>query len=151
MHLLRRITILSVLIYFKVGLAQENTLKILDENGIITSDFNGKLFYMFKIESENPDFKWDSYKFIIPNQKNFDEYYSVDDMKKEINIDSINTTTLKNLAKEMTNWEIHNFLSKKREVYLISKSKNKMNSKKYYSYPLIYQGTQKDIEVLNLH
>ena len=156
MELLRSVIILSILLSFKICAAQEDTLKILDENAIITSDINGKLYYLFKIESKNSDFQWDSYKFIIPNQKGFDEYYSVHEMKEKIYIDSRNTTAVKDLSKEMTNWEIHNFLSKKRKIYLITKqktkrSRNKMNSIIYYSYPLNYQGTQKNIEVLNLH
>ena len=155
MELLRRVIILSILLSFKICAAQEDTLKILDENAIITSDINGKLYYLFKVESKNPDFQWDSYKFLIPNQKGFDEYYSLHEMKEEIYIDSINSIAIKDLTKEMTNWEIHNFLSKKRKIYLINKktkrSNNKVNSTIYYSYPLFYQGTQKNIEVLNLH
>tara|TARA_R100000789_G_C2944219_1_gene133032 strand:+ start:131 stop:601 length:471 start_codon:yes stop_codon:yes gene_type:complete len=156
MELLRSIIKLIILLSFKICVAQEDTLRILDDNAIITSDINGKLYYLFKIKSKNPDFQWDSYKFIIPNQKGFDEYYSVHEMQEEVDIDSINSKAIKDLSKEMTNWEIHNFLSKKRKIYLINNKKpnrvnNKLNSKIYYSYPLIYQGTQKNIEVLNLH
>lgn len=32
-------------------------------------------------------------------------------MKEEIYIDSLNSVAIKDLSKEMTNWEIHNFLS----------------------------------------
>ena len=153
MKTFKKLIILLTILSVNVFVGQNDTLRILDKNAIISSDENGKLYYIFKIKDDNPNFEWDSFKFIIPNQKNFEEYYSLKEMQQEIDVDSIKSKNISELSKQMTNWEIHNYLSNKKKIYLIHKMKNslsKNNYTVYYSYPLIYKGTQKNLEVLNM-
>jgi len=134
--------------------AQNDTLRIFDKKARIVSDEDGKLFYYLSIKSENPDFEFDTYKFIIPNQIGFDEYENVNKLKRKVSIDSLEISEPKELSK-ISNCELHNNLSKKSMIYLIYETelKNYSNGKKYmenFIYPIIYQGTEKNIQILDM-
>jgi len=155
MKILNCFILIIITTTFNSLFAQNDTLRIFDQKAKIISDEDGKLFYYLSIKSENPDFEYDTYKFIIPNQIGFDEYENVNKIKRKVRIDSMDISEPKELSK-MSNCELHNNLSKKSKIYLVDEKefKNYSNGEKYmenFIYPLIYQGTEKNIQILDMH
>ena len=49
---------------------------------------------MIRVESEDVQFDPDSYKFIVPNWTGFEQFQNLDRMEEDIDIDSIDHTTM---------------------------------------------------------
>ncbi len=122
---------------------------------LLTNKIKG-VGYGFAINSEDKRFMTDYYMFNLKKVKgfskknNFDfEYYTLDEIRKEISIDTIKYKTIKEFTENKTPWKIHNELSLKRKIYLIEKRKIKSNKPyfeyKYYVVPSIYEGTRKNV------
>ena len=142
-------------IYINV-FSQDNTTTLY----LLTNKIKG-VGYGFAINSEDKRFMTDYYMFNLKEVKgfskenNFDfEYYTLDEIRKEILIDTIKYKTIKEFTRNKTPWEIHNELSLKRKIYFIEKRKIKSNKPyfeyKYYVIPAIYKGTMKNIVPTNL-
>jgi len=137
-------------IYINV-FSQDNTTTLY----LLTNKIKG-VGYGFAINSEDKRFMTDYYMFNLKEVKgfskenNFDfEYYTLDEIRKEILIDTIKYKTIKEFTRNKTPWEIHNELSLKRKIYFIEKRKIKSNKPyfeyKYYVIPAIYEGTRKNV------
>ena len=138
-----RYTIILIIFFKSLVYSQqkEKILYLKDNNPIINADENGCLHYLISIKSLNKDFNSDAYKFIIPNRVNFDKFKNLKDLENNIHLDSIhNIVNLKNLEKDEP-CEIHNKLSIQKKIYLVYKTNNK-----YVYIPIVYKGTQKNIE-----
>lgn len=148
---MKHLLTLLAFLYIQVSISQGKVSQfyLLDENPIINSDEVGTLHYIISIKSKDSTFKYDSYKFIIPNKIGFDKYDNLNNMEKSIVIDNLEYTNICNL-KDFTPCELHNLLSSKKNINLIYKKKS-YQSVNYVKVPLIYNGTQKDIEMLKLN
>ncbi len=143
-------------IYINVFSQDNNTIYLLLNNPRFTFNCEQSLGYGFAIKSKDKQFLTDYYKFNIYNIKGFSnskkydyEYYTLDEIRKEISIDTIKYETIKEFTENKNPWEIHNELSLKRKIYFIEKRKIKSNKPyfeyKYYVVPAIYEGTRKNV------
>ena len=125
----------------------EEPFYVVNENNITTE---------FGIKSEDKRFNLDFYRFQVSNFQGLDEkgknvYHSLSELKEEVNLDSINSMTIEDLRKNHKWWEIHNFLSLKKDIYVVEKSKGKWQQEKnsfsylYFSIPVEYLGTTKNM------
>jgi hypothetical protein len=116
---------------------------IYDESPTIYTKYNGEPHYYISIKSKNPLFNLDSYKFIIKSKQiGFDKYEGAESYKKEINIDTIKVNNLDSF-KSIKPWQIHEFLSQNKNIKIIMKKGGST-----FSLPLLYKGTEKDINLL---
>ena len=143
LHLLLFLSI-SLVSYSQVE--KEDTLIILDENGFVNSDEKGQLYYLISMKSRDTLFDRDGYNFILNNRRGFEEYASLNEMGEKVSLVTQNYLKITDLA-QFSNCELHNFLSLKKEIYVILK--NKKNST-YWKYPVLYTGTQKNVEMLKM-
>ncbi len=109
------------------------------------------LGYDFAISSQDKRFLMNYYKFDIYNIKGFStntkydyDYYTLDEIQKEISIDTIKYKTIKEFTENKTPWEIHNELSLMKKIFFIKKIKSNFKYK-YYAIPAIYEGTRKNV------
>ncbi|UJH92096.1 hypothetical protein LZ575_05710 [Antarcticibacterium sp. 1MA-6-2] len=126
-------------------------LNIYDKDGVVNSDEQGLFHYLISIKSKDTLFQRDGYKFIIDNRKGFNEYVNLEEVGQKFSMDTIKCLTISDLEK-FSACELHNFLSSKKSIFLTLGPKNKNSSgerrKIYTRYPLIYKGTQKNIEMM---
>ena len=110
----------------------------------------------FILKSKNKQFQTDYFSFDIQNVRDFSEtgifdYYTLKELRKEIDISKLNYETISSLTKNKEWWQVHNELSLKKNIYLLEKRKEKFNSQTgkwkygYYILPMIYEGTRKDV------
>ena len=115
----------------------------------------------FIINSKDKRFVCDYFMFQIQNFKGWgasgeDIYLDLKELRKEIDINSIDYETIESLQKNKEWYQIHNFLSLKKQIYLIQKKQIKipsLNNKsvsRYYLIPMIYEGTRKNIIPTNM-
>ncbi len=123
---------------------KKETLYILDNKRIINSDEHRQLHYLFSIKSKNKKFNNDAYLFTIPNQVSFDNFKDIEDLEKEVKLDTIqNVVDLRKLGKKKP-CDLHDFLSLK-NIFLVYK---KRSMSRMVCLPLIYEGTQKNAEMM---
>ncbi|MCP9201480.1 hypothetical protein MKO06_16340 [Gramella sp. GC03-9] len=122
----------------------EKALTIYDVDGFVNSDENGLFHYIISLKSKDSLFTSDGYKFIIDNRLGFDKYADLKGIGEEVSLDSVKYLDISELSK-FTNCELHNFLSLQTKIFVIFKPKDKAQ---FYKYPIIYTGTQKNIEML---
>ena len=115
---------------------------IYDEDPLINSDETGQLHYLIYVKSEDVQFDSDSYKFIVPNRTGFELHQNLDEMEEEIDIDSIDHTTMGELT-AMGPCELHQKLSLSPKKYLVYKKNGT-----FVRIPIIYKGTEKNMEML---
>lgn len=128
--------------------SQGKTLLIYDKTPSINIGTKGKAFYLISFKSRDKRFDTNSYKFIISNKDGFETYKPLNKVGKVVALDTLDYLNLKELRAKPP-WELHNFLSLKKNIYLIVKKQN-VNSENtiFLRYPLIYKGTQKNLEML---
>lgn len=127
-------------------LEPDNPLIILDDNGFVNSDEKGQLYYLISIKSSDTLFDRDGYNFILNNRRGFEEYAALKELGEKVSIDTLNYVTIPDLT-DFSNCELHNYFSLKKEIYVIFKNKNNSIFSKY---PIIYTGTQKNVEMLKM-
>lgn len=142
--------IFTLLVYSSLySYSQNDTLYLL------TDKIKG-VGYGFAVNSKDKRFITDYFIFNLKKVKgfskknNFDfEYYTLDEIRKEISLDTIRYKTIKEFTKNKKFWEIHNELSLIKNIFFIEKRKIKSNKPdfeyKYYIIPAIYEGTRKNI------
>lgn len=118
------------------------TLNLLDEKAPISHDPNGSIHYLISLKSSNSTFQSDGYKFIIPNQKGFEEFYELKELGVVVSLDTINYKKVEELA-TIPPCDLHEFFSEKKEIFLLSKNNDIIKR-----YRIIYKGTEKNIEML---
>ncbi|WP_394906733.1 hypothetical protein [uncultured Mesonia sp.] len=115
---------------------------VYDSRSSISSDEDSRLYYTLIIKSNNKDFNSDAYKFQILNQKNFDEFLDLNEIKNKIDIDSINYYNVEDL-KKFEPCGLHEFISKKNKFYLIINE-----DEIFFTIKMNYIGTEKNLELL---
>ncbi len=146
---------LVLFVLTQIVLSQKNdTVYILIENpSFKNNNCENTLNFGFSIKSKDTRFITDYYQFNLSKAKGFNkngdfEYYTIEELRKEVMIDSIKYKTLKSLENS-GNWELHNELSLKKTVLLekktIKKDSNGNHITKYYIIPMIYEGTRKNV------
>ena len=127
---------------------EQKQLYILDEEPIIKDDEEGRINYYIILKSIDSIFINDAYIFNIPNRIGFDDFSTLKDIKKEINLDTV-VYVKKNKLKSMEPWVLHNYLSTNKIIYLITKNNTKQSKEPiFYEYKIIYNGTLKDLEFI---
>lgn len=144
-----KITLLLLAINLFSQNIDDSELYILDADAIINSDIVGRLYYRIILKSPDKRFMNDCYKFIIPNQVGFEEYRPIKDFKDEILLDTVRYIELEKMEK-MGRWEIHNYFSSKKKIFLITnKTPDKNEEEQRYSlFVLGYTGTEKNQGIL---
>lgn len=148
---MKKIFILLLLSTF--AYSQNDTLYLLIDNPIFNKSEGEKISTGFAIVSKDSRFITDYYKFTILNFLGWDNkgdniFIELKDLKKEINVDSVNFETILGFSKNKKYWEIHNELSLIKYIYIIEKVSNNSvsgGSFKYYVFPVIYEGTSKNV------
>jgi len=140
------ILLLSISLVSYSQIEKEVSLFILDENGFVNSDEKGQLYYLVSMKSRDTLFDRDGYNFILNNRRGFEEYASLNEMGAKVSLDTLNYVKISDLA-HFSNCELHNYLSLKKEIYVIFKNKKDSS---YWRYPVIYTGTQKNVEMLKM-
>jgi hypothetical protein len=143
---------ISIIIFFNVALlfaqSDENKIYLLDPNGFERIGGYKKIIYILNKKDNNPKFNHDSFKFTVPNRSGYDKLLRFNDIRKKISLDTINFTTKKKLFSEMENYEIHEYFS-----YLFRNGKSLFiiikKHENYYHFPVQYNGTEKNLEILN--
>ncbi|QTE21308.1 hypothetical protein [Polaribacter cellanae] len=141
-YILIIISFLSISITF--GQNKKSPLYLRDYNPIINSDELGNLYYIFSIKSIDKTFNNDAYKFIVPNKIGFDKFKKLEEVENKIAIDTLSNFINVTHLKKYNPCELHKNLSIRRTIFLVYKNKYSEN----VFIPLIYEGTQKNIEVL---
>ena len=139
------IIILTICFTFCKSFSQNlNTepLYIYDKYSDIQQDENGRLNYLISIKSRNILFNSDGYKFIIPNQKGFEEFYDIKELGQKVTLDTLTYSKIGELQK-FDPCDLHNFLSEKKEIFLVT-----ITHKSLKCYRIIYKGTEKNLEIL---
>lgn len=151
------ITSVLVLVFQNNLLAQKNEgekqiLTIYDEDGFVNSDEQGLFHYLLNIKSRDTLFESDGYKFIINNRVGFEKYQNLKEVGQNVSIDTIEYLTISDLSK-FSSSELHNFLSLQNKIFLVlGTTENHLSLSKiattYIRYPIIYKGTEKNIEMM---
>ncbi len=148
------ILILS-LISLQVCFSQADTLYIMIENPFFVKNYNS-ISVGFGINSKDKRFNLDYYQFRLTNYKGWDEngndiFLDINQLRKEINIDTIKYFMKKSFSENKEWWQIHNELSLKKKIFLIEKREGAFNTSTgkyeitYYMLPMIYEGTRKNV------
>ena len=144
-------SIISIIICFNVSiaLAQNDNIYLLDPDGNQRiGGYNNNIIYILNIKDDNEKFHHDSYKFKIPNQSGIDKFLSFSEIKRKISLDSINYQTKRELSSKMESYELHEYFShlvqNRKPINIIIK-----RNKTYYYFPVLYKGTEKNLEILN--
>ncbi len=121
-------------------------LYILDEDGFSNVGGFDEIIYLINIKRPKGEFDSDSYKFNVPNQVGFEEYKKFKDIRTEIDLDTISFITVDELSKKGS-CELHEFFSKlkHKNAYIYSIVKIK---KAFYTFPINYKGTEKNLYML---
>ncbi len=127
-----------------LGQNEKSTLYLNDYSPIINSDEFGNLYYVLSITSIDKTFDNDAYKFIIPNKIGFNKFNKLEKIENKIAIDTISNLINVIYLKKIKPCELHENLSIRKNLFLVYK--NKYSENVYV--PLIYEGTQKNIEML---
>ena len=143
--------IVFIIICFNVSiaLAQNDNIYLLDHNGNqrIGGD-NNNIIYILNIKDDNEKFHHDSYKFKIPNQSGIDKFLPFSQIRRKISLDTVNYRTRNELSSVMKNYELHEYFShlvqNRKPINIIIK-----RNKTYYYFPVLYKGTEKNLEILN--
>ncbi len=131
-------------INFSFGQEQkDNAIYILDDKKYITSDYYGNFFYIFSIPSKEEKFICDSFRFIVPNQKNFEEKFKLSELTKKIDKSKIDSKRVLEPNKLFNSnaYEIHELLSLSKKIYFISEDASNC----YNQIEIIYDGTMKNL------
>lgn len=153
---MKKILLISVFLFSQSALSQKDTLYLLIEKPFIQGTMKTNYLFGFTINSKDKRFVCDYYKFQIPSYKGWDEkgmdiYLNLEELKEEIDIDTIDYETVQSLQKGQNWWQLHNELSLKKKIYLLEKKiypdyyYRKKDTVKYYVLPMIYEGTRKNI------
>jgi|GEM_PF-1653625 len=135
---------------FQVMDAQKNLLYIYDQRKFshIGIGINGEATYLFSIKSKNKNFQNDAFLFSIPNQEGFETYKPLNEIVQKVDLDTLDFINLDDLTKKDP-WNLHNFLSSQKKIFLVRNKSG--NQEKFVMYPLIYEGTRKNRDMLKLH
>ncbi|MFD2551626.1 hypothetical protein ACFSQP_07340 [Bizionia sediminis] len=139
-----------------INFGQSNTLYLLIDKPYFGYSFEENIGTGFAIVSNDKDFSTDYYGFDIQNVKGFKktgefDYYTLKELRKEIDIDTVKLETIKSFSENKEWWQIHNELSLKRKIFLIEKREGAFNTSTgkyeitYYMLPMIYEGTRKNV------
>lgn len=137
-------------------MSQSDTLFLLIEKPYIQGKIDTNYKFGFIINSDDKRFVCDYYEFLIHSYQGWDEegndvYVSLKDLRKKVKIDTLKCETISSLSKEKKWWEIHNYLSLKKKIFLLEKRETVFNSKTnkfdfgYFIMPMVYEGTRKNI------
>ena len=136
---------------------QNDTLYLYVDAPLLSYSCQQSLSFGFAISSADANFDTDYFKFDIPNLKGLSpegevEYHTNAEIRKKKALNPSKLRTIEIFTKGKAFWEIHNELSLKRKIYLVTdiegQSEHPMVSKNlYYVYPLIYTGTRKNVVV----
>ncbi len=125
---------------------KNDLLYILDEDGFSNVGGFDEIIYLINIKRPKGEFGSDSYKFNVPNQVGFEEYKKFKNIRAEIDLDTISYISMDELSHKGT-CELHEFFSriKYKNAYIYSIVKIK---KRYYTFPINYKGTEKNLYML---
>jgi len=145
---MKKIHIILILLIYSTTYSQNETIYLLNNN------VKG-IGYGFAVNSKDKRFLTDYYIFNFKKSKGFKknsikfEYYTLDELRKEVSLDTINYKTIKEFTKDKEFWEIHNELSLFKNIYFVEKRKVKTDKShyeyKYFYIPARYEGTRKNI------
>ncbi len=125
------------------AICQESNFYILDEDGYLNTDEHSKIHYLFKVKRNDNIFGMDTYIFLVPNRVGFDEFLTSKELRKSIDLNSVNYVETKELSK-MGSCDLHEFFSKKKftdtKLNVIFKTGNR-----YFTYRIDYKGTAKNL------
>lgn len=146
---------LLIVIITQNAFGQKNdTLFLLVEKPYYQYESIEKIEIGFAIVSEDKRFVCDYYKFGVLNYMGWDRegndvYLNLQELGKKTDINTISFETIKSFTDDKEWWRVHNELSLKKKIFLIEKRKTDFNPStndfKYYTIPLIYKGTRKNI------
>lgn len=131
-------------INFSFGQEQKhNDIYILDNKKYIASDYYGNFLYIFSIPSKDEKFICDSFRFIVPNQKNFEEKFKLSELTKKIDKSKIDSKRVLEPNKLFNSnaYEIHELLSLSKKIYFIFEESNNC----YNQIEITYDGTMKNL------
>ncbi len=142
---LKSCKILSFLFFsnmmFSQEISKQDTLFIYEEDAIVNSNMHGYLYYVISIKNDSGI---NAYNFRIPNNAEMGKPSNLSDLGKKINLDSVVYFGKSKLATYQA-CQLHNLISDKKYIYLIKNYKTILKS-----YLLIYEGTQKNMEVIDM-
>jgi len=118
------------------GQITQRSIVIYDIEAIINADYDGGLHYLFNIKSKEKKSGSDAYKFILKNRNGF-EYKKLTDIGKNVDLDTLEYSTISDLSK-IENCELHELLSKKQEIFLVTKEKKRISSMARCMFPTRY-------------
>ena len=95
------------------AICQESNFYILDEDGYLNTDEHSKIHYLFKVKRNDSIFGMDTYIFLVPNRVGFDEFLTIKELRKSIDLNSVNYVETEELSK-MGSCDLHEFFSKKK-------------------------------------
>lgn len=138
-------------LFAQIDVEKQQVLVIYDENGFVNSDELGLFHYLISVKSKDSLFKRDGYKFVINNQTGFEKYADLEEIGEEVSLATLEYIEISDLA-NLTNCELHNYLSRQKKIYVIfNDNKNSFGGiDSYRKYPVIYEGTQKNLEMLKM-
>lgn len=134
-----------LLVYINFYSQAKDTLYLYGKNVNIFQKEDKELGFIFIKKSEDCKFKFDSFKFYIPNFKNFKDRYDLIELliiKNKIDFNENKITSISSLTNK-SGWDLHIFLSEFKTIYLVYD--NEMESQKYNLIRIFYEGTQKDL------
>jgi len=137
--------------------SQNKNCYIFMNNDIKTNTQTKEKSFSFTIRSLDKRFLWDYYSFYIQNKKGFDVegnlvFYSLEEIRKEVNIDSIEIYDWDALSK-FEPYKLHEKFSLE-NIYLVRRIEIKDywsgNHKiKHFVYPMRYDGTKKNFVLMD--
>lgn len=148
--MIKRILLISIFFITQNIFSQKDVLYLMIDKPFFSQQ-DDEIVTGFIVKSKDKRFICDYFEFKIFNSfysedKNDIDYYKIDELRKSVKIDTIEYETLNSFIENKEFWEIHNELSLKSKIYLIEKK----DSLKYYLFPMIYEGTRKNIIPTNL-